>query len=69
MDLCDAGPLSQYNVQVDGESYHIKQTVISYAGVPHMGFNETWVCPAFWQHFTEGVKQLAVLFVIFKVRS
>ena len=40
-----------------GESYYIKQKVITYAGAPHMGCNEMWVCPAYWPHFTEKVKQ------------
>ena len=31
--------------------------VITFAGVPHMGCHEMWVCPAFWPHFTEKVKQ------------
>ena len=44
-------------IRVGGESYYIKQKVITYAGVPHMGCNEMWVCPAFWPHFTEKVKQ------------
>ena len=44
-------------LQADRESHYIKQKVITYAGVPHMGCNEMWVCPAFWPHFTEKVKQ------------
>ena len=39
------------------ESYYIEHLVITYAGVPHMGCNEMWVCPAFWPHFTQKVKQ------------
>ena len=31
--------------------------VITFAGVPHMGCHEMWVCPAFWPHFTKKVKQ------------
>ena len=41
----------------EAESYYIEHLVITYAGVPHMGCNEMWVCPAFWPHFTEKVKQ------------
>ena len=44
-------------IRAGGESYYIKQKVITYAGVPHLGCNEMWVCPAFWPHFTKKVKQ------------
>ena len=49
--------ISKLPLRVGEESYYIKQTVITYAGVPHMGCNEMWACPAFWPHFTEKVKQ------------
>ena len=48
-------PASQ--LRADRERHYIKQKVITYAAVPHMGCNEMWVCPAFWPHFTEKVKQ------------
>ena len=39
------------------ESYYIGQKVITYAGVPHTGCHEMWVCPAFWPHFSQKVKK------------
>ena len=39
------------------ESYYIGQKVITYAGVPHTGCHEMWVCPAFWPHLSQKVKK------------
>ena len=47
-----------FEVQVEGESYYIEHSVITYAGVPHIECNEIWVCPALWPHFTQKVKQI-----------
>ena len=47
----------QVLIRVEVESYDFEQKVLTYAGVPHIGCNEMWVGPAFWQHSTEKVKQ------------
>ena len=52
-DWWHTGPVgpADSHVRAAEESYYIRQKVITYAGVPHTGCHEMWVCPAFWPHF------------------